>query len=86
LPKGDVADDAIMPTSSSGMFFISNQGANDVVQVQDTGLNTHDLYAGITNKNELVQIDPTTGKHTTLLTRSAVSARRKHPASHAVIA
>jgi hypothetical protein len=67
LPKGDVADDAIMPTSSSGMFFISNQGANDVVQVQVTGLNTHDLYADITNKNELVQIDPTTGKVTTLL-------------------
>jgi hypothetical protein len=67
LPTGFVPDDAIMPTSSSGMFFISNQGANDIVKVQVKGLNTHDLYADITSKNELVQIDPNTGKVTTLL-------------------
>ena len=48
LPEGDVADDAIMPTVHSGTFFISNQGANDVVSVKVTGLNTHDLYADIT--------------------------------------
>jgi hypothetical protein len=64
LPTGDVPDDAIMPTSSSGTFYISNQGANDVLSVQVTGLNTHDLYADIVNANnqgELVQIDPNTG-------------------------
>jgi hypothetical protein len=68
LPTGYVPDDAIMPTSSSGTFFISNQGANNVMQVQVKGLNTHDFYADIANKNELVQIDPRTGEVTTLLT------------------
>jgi hypothetical protein len=61
LPNGDVPDDAIMPTSRSGTFYISNQGGNDIIKVAVTGLNTHDLYADITNENELVQIDPTTG-------------------------
>jgi hypothetical protein len=61
LPVGDIPDDAIMPTSNSGMFYISNQGANNVIRVTVTGLNTHDLYADITSKNELVQIDPSTG-------------------------
>jgi hypothetical protein len=68
LPAGDVPDDAIMPTSRSGTFYISSQGANDIVSVTVTGLNTHDLYADIANKNELVQIDPTTGVVTPLVT------------------
>jgi hypothetical protein len=72
----DVPDDAIMPTSSSGTFYISNQGTgandpngNDIISVQVTGLNTNDLYADITsglNANELVQIDPKTGAVTPL--------------------
>ena len=61
LPAGDIPDDAIMPTSRSGTFYISNQGGNDIISVTVTGLNTNDLYADITSKNELVQIDPTTG-------------------------
>ena len=61
LPAGDIPDDAIMPSSRSGTFYISNQGANDIISVTVTGLNTNDLYADITNENELVQIDPTTG-------------------------
>lgn len=68
LPAGFTPDDAIMPTSSSGTFYISNQGANDVLAVKVTGLNTHDLYADIASKNELVQIDPNTGKITTVVT------------------
>ena len=71
LPTGDVPDDAIMPTSSTGIFYISNQGGNDVISVQVTGLNTHDLYANITNQNnqgELVQIDPNTGAVTPIVT------------------
>ena len=71
LPTGDVPDDAIMPTSSSGTFYISNQGGNDVLSVQVTGLNTHDLYADITNQNnqgELIQIDPNTGAVTPVVT------------------
>ena len=67
LPAGFVGDDAIMPTSTSGTFYISNQGANDVIRLTMSGLNTNDLYADITSKNELVQIDPTTGKVTTVL-------------------
>jgi hypothetical protein len=61
LPVGDIPDDAIMPTSTSGTFYVGNQGGNDVVSITVSGLNTHDLYADIANKNELVQIDPNTG-------------------------
>ena len=70
LPSGDIPDDAIMPTSRSGTFYISNQGGNDVISVQVTGLNTHDLYADVTNQNggELVQIDPKTGAVTPIVT------------------
>jgi hypothetical protein len=70
LPSGDIPDDAIMPTSRSGTFYISNQGGNDVISVQVTGLDTHDLYADITNPNggELAQIDPNTGALTPIVT------------------
>jgi hypothetical protein len=73
LPSGDIPDDAIMPTSRSGTFYISNQGGNDIIAVQVTGLNTKDLYADITNvggpnQNELVQIDPKTGVVTPIVT------------------
>ena len=68
MPAGFVGDDAIMPSSTSGTFYISNQGANDIVRVSVTGLNTNDLYADIASKNELVQIDPTTGKITGVVT------------------
>ena len=67
LPAGFVADDAIEPTATSGTFYISNQGGNDILKVQVTGLITTDIYADITSKNELVQIDPATGKVTTVL-------------------
>jgi hypothetical protein len=68
MPAGFVGDDAIMPTSHSGTFYISNQGANDVVRVSVKGLNTKDLYADIPSKNELVQINPKTGAITPLVT------------------
>jgi hypothetical protein len=68
MPAGFTGDDAIMPTSSAGTFYISNQGGNDIVRVSLTGLNPNDLYADITGKNELVQIDPTTGKITPIVT------------------
>jgi hypothetical protein len=68
LPAGNIPDDAIMPTSTSGTFYISNQGGNDVISVQVTGLNTNDLYADIANQNELVQIDPKTGAITPIVT------------------
>ncbi len=68
LPSGYTPDDAIMPGTSSGTFYISNQSGNSVQKVQISGLVATDLYADITNKNELVQIDPNTGKVTTVLT------------------
>jgi hypothetical protein len=68
LPAGYIPDDAIMPSSHSGTFYISNQGANDIISATVTGLNTHDLYADITNENELVQIDPKTGAITPIVT------------------
>jgi hypothetical protein len=72
LPAGDIPDDAIMPSSRSGTFYISNQSGNDIISVAVTGLNTNDLYADITNAttnaNELVQIDPTTGAVTPIVT------------------
>jgi hypothetical protein len=67
LPSGDVPDDAIMPTATSGTFYISNQAGNDIVAVKVSGLDTRDLYADIANKNELVQINPKTGAVTTLV-------------------
>jgi hypothetical protein len=70
LPSGDIPDDAIMPTSHSGTFYIANQGGNNVISVQVKGLNTKDLYADITTSTggELVQIDPKTGVVTPLVT------------------
>jgi hypothetical protein len=71
IPAGDTPDDAIMPTATSGTFYLSNQGANDVLRVQATGLNTYDLYADITfanGKGELAQVDPNSGKVTPILT------------------
>ena len=68
LPAGFVGDDAIMPNATAGTFYISNQGGNDIIRVSVTGLNTNDLYADIASKNELVQIDPTTGKITPIVT------------------
>ncbi len=68
MPAGFVGDDAIMPSSHSGTFYISNQGANDIVKAAVKGLDTKDLYADITSKNELVQIDPKTGAITPIVT------------------
>jgi DNA-binding beta-propeller fold protein YncE len=67
LPSGYTPDDAIMPATSAGTFYISNQGANDIVAAYVTGLNKHDLYADIPSQNALMQIDPRSGTVTTVL-------------------
>ena len=71
LPAGMTPDDAIMPTASSGTFYISNQGGNDVVAAKVSGLNPHDLYVDVRGttaaENALVQLDPRTGQVTTLV-------------------
>jgi hypothetical protein len=68
MPAAFVGDDAIMPNATAGTFYISNQCGSDIIRVSVTGLNTNDLYADIASKNELVQIDPTTGKITPIVT------------------
>ena len=65
LPAGSSGlDDAIMPTSDAGTFYISNAGANDVLKVAVTGLNQNDIYVSVGSDNAVDQLDPTTGKLT----------------------
>ncbi len=68
IPGGSGLDDAVMPTSSSGTFIVANGGANDVLRVTVTGLNTHDIYASLGSANAIVQIDTTTGVITPVVT------------------
>ena len=67
LPSSSTSpDDAVMPTATSGTFYISNQNSNDIVAAQVTGLNTGDLYASVGSAVD--QIDPTTGTETPIIT------------------
>ena len=69
LPAGSSGlDDAIMPTASSGTFVISNAGANDVLKVNVTGLNTNDIYVSVGSDNAIDQLDPSTGALTPVIT------------------
>ncbi len=69
LPAGTSGlDDAIVPTSTSGTFYVSNAGANDVVKVAVTGLNPNDIYESVGSDNAVDQIDPTTGAITPIIT------------------
>ena len=65
LPAGSSGlDEAIVPTSDSGTFYVSNGGANDVLKVAVTGLNQNDIYVSVGSDNAVDQLDPTTGKLT----------------------
>jgi hypothetical protein len=65
LPAGSAGlDDAIMPTATSGTFYIANGGANDVVKASVTGLNTKDIYVSVGSDNAVDQLDLTTGQLT----------------------
>ncbi len=65
LPAGSSGlDDAVVPTSDSGTFYVSNAGANDVLKVAVTGLNQNDIYVSVGSDNAVDQLDPTTGKLT----------------------
>ncbi len=67
LPTGSSSpDDAIMPTATSGTFYISNQNNNDILAAKVTGLNPADLYASVGSAVD--QIDPTTGVATPVIT------------------
>ena len=68
LPAGSSGlDDAVMPTSTSGTFYVSETGANQVDKITVTGLNTHDLYGSLSSSNAIVQIDPRTGNISTVV-------------------
>ncbi|HEY4041475.1 MAG TPA: hypothetical protein VGM32_06480 [Rhodopila sp.] len=67
LPAGSgTPDDAVMPTASSGTFYISSTTGNDVLKVALSDLDVHDLYASV--GNNLDQIDLKTGAVTVLVT------------------
>jgi len=65
LPAGSSGlDDAIVPTSDSGTFYVANGGADTVLKVAVTGLNQNDIYVSVGSDNAVDQLDPTTGKLT----------------------
>jgi len=67
LPAGSASpDDVIMPTATSGTFYISNQNDNNIVAAKVTDLNTNDLYASVGTAVD--QIDPKTGTVTPVVT------------------
>jgi hypothetical protein len=69
LPAGSSGlDDAIIPTATSGTFVIANGGANDVLKVNVTGLNTNDIYVAVGSDNAIDQLDPKTGALTPVIT------------------
>jgi hypothetical protein len=69
LPPGSSGlDDAIIPTSTSGTFYVSNLGANNVLKVAVAGLNTSDIYESVGSSNAVDQIDPRTGAITPIIT------------------
>jgi len=67
LPAGSTSpDDVIMPTTTSGTFYVSNQNGNDIVAAKVTDLNTNDLYASVGTSVE--EVDPKTGTVTPIIT------------------
>ena len=46
LPASDIPDDAIMPGTTAGTFYISNQSANDIVRSYVTGLDPRSDLGG----------------------------------------
>jgi hypothetical protein len=61
-------DDAIMPTASSGTFYITNTCGNDTLKVAVTGLIKTDIYVSVGSDNAVDQLDPKTGVLTPIIT------------------
>jgi hypothetical protein len=70
LPAGVTGPDDVITTAgaTSGTFFVSQTGTNQVTEARVTNLNPHDLYASVSSENAVVQIDPTTGAVTPVVT------------------
>ena len=71
LPAGSSLDDVIIPASSSGTFYFSNTGTNQVQQFRASDLNTSDAYASV--GSEIVQIDLQTGATKAVVTGLSAS-------------
>ncbi len=65
LPTGSALDDVVVPTASSGTFYVSNAGTNQIEAYKVSGLNTSDAYASV--GTEIVQVDLQTGAQTVLV-------------------
>ena len=58
-------DDVIMPSATSGTFYLADTADNRVLAVHVTGLNPNDYYASV--GNAFGQVDPKTGQFTALV-------------------
>ena len=65
LPAGQSPDDAIVPSTSSGTFYVSNAGTNQVEAYKISGLNTSDAY--VSAGTSLTQVDLQTGAQTVVV-------------------
>jgi len=66
LPAGSSLDDVVVPGSTAGTFYISNQGTNQIEAIKVSGLNTSDAYASV--GTEIVKVDLQTGATTAIVT------------------
>jgi len=66
LPAGSSLDDVVVPGSTAGTFYISNQGTNQIEAIKVSGLNTSDAYASV--GTEIVKVDLQTGATTPIVT------------------
>ncbi len=66
LTAGTSLDDVIIPSSSTGTFYVSNTTSDQVQAYTVSGLNTSDAYASV--GTEIVQVDLQTGAETPLIT------------------
>jgi len=66
LPAGSSLDDVVLPNSTSGTFYVSNQGDNRIEAIKVSGLNTSDAYASV--GTEIVRVDLQTGATTPIVT------------------
>ncbi|RFB81394.1 hypothetical protein [Methylovirgula sp. 4M-Z18] len=62
-------DDVIVPTATSGTFYISDSKDGRVLAVHATGLNPNDYYASVGSLNAFGQVDKTTGAFTPLVSQ-----------------
>ena len=60
-------DDVILPSATSGTFYIADTKNNRVLKVHMTGLNLNDYYASVGSLNAFGQVDPSTGVFTPLV-------------------